>query len=207
MNVFELIGSAGLVVKLVLWVLLVCSVLSWSVIASKAYVLRLAVRETAAFVAAFESGAALPKLGQLAKTLPHSPLAGIFLHALTVSDDLSPERLKSSLARSTTQHLQKLQSHLIILATVGSSAPFVGLFGTVWGIINAFQRIAQAGSASLAVVAPGIAEALVATAVGLAVAIPAVVGYNHLMHQASRLAEETDAVSSQLQELVTTEPA
>lgn len=207
MNVWELMGSASLTVKLVLWLLLVCSVLSWSVIAYKLYVLRRASRESAVFVAAFESGTALPKLGQLAKALPNSPLAGIFLHALSVSDELSPERLKSSLARSTAQHIQRLQAHLIILATVGSSAPFVGLFGTVWGIINAFQRIAQAGSASLAIVAPGIAEALVATAVGLAVAIPAVVGYNHLMHQATRLAEETEAVSSQLVELVTVETA
>jgi biopolymer transport protein TolQ len=207
MNVMELMSSAGLVVKLVLWILLVSSVLSWSVIAYKQHILRRAARESTMFVAAFESGMPLEKLGQLAKTLSTSPLAGIFQHAMSAGDELSPERLKSSLARSTTLHVQKLQSHLIILATIGSTAPFVGLFGTVWGIINAFQRIAQTGSASLAVVAPGIAEALVATAVGLAVAIPAVVGYNHLMHQATRLAEETEAVSSQLVTLVTAETA
>lgn len=207
MNVMELMSSAGLVVKLVLWILLVSSVLSWSVIAYKQYILRRAARESTVFVAAFESGMPMQQLGQLAKTLSSSPLAGIFLHAMSASDELSPERLKSSLARATTLHVQKLQAHLIILATIGSTAPFVGLFGTVWGIINAFQRIAQSGSASLAVVAPGIAEALVATAVGLAVAIPAVVGYNHLMHQATQLAEETEAVSSELLELVTVETA
>ena len=207
MNVMELIAGAGLLVKLVLWMLLACSVLSWSVIGYKLYVLRRASRESAVFVAAFESGMPLPKLGQLAKTLPASPLAGIFLHAVSVSDELPPERLKSSLARAAAHHVHRLQTHLIILATIGSSAPFIGLFGTVWGIINAFQRIAQAGSASLAVVAPGIAEALVATAVGLAVAIPAVVGYNHLMHEAVRLAEETESVSAELLQLVAVEAA
>lgn len=203
MNVFELMASAGLVVKLVLWILLACSILSWSIMASRQYVLRRAARESAVFMAAFESGMPLPKLGEAAKKFPNSPLASIVLHTVNASDELSPERLKSLIALAGTQQVHKLQAHLIILATIGSSAPFIGLFGTVWGIINAFQRIAQAGSASLAVVAPGIAEALVATAVGLAVAIPAVVGYNHLMHQASRLSEETDAVSSQLLELVT----
>ena len=205
MNVWELMSTAGLMVKLVLWLLVACSVLSWSVIASRWYVLRKAARESAIFAAAFESGTPLPKLGELAKTLPNSPLAGVLLHALSIGDELSPERLKSALARAVTLQVQKLHAYLIILATVGSSSPFVGLFGTVWGIITAFQRIGQAGSASLAVVAPGIAEALVATAVGLAAAIPAVVGYNHLTHEASRLAEETEAVAAHLPELVAAE--
>ncbi|PLX84044.1 MAG: Tol-Pal system subunit TolQ [Desulfuromonas sp.] len=102
------------------------------------------------------------------------------------------ENAKRALRRATTQETQRLEKFLTFLATTGSTAPFIGLFGTVWGIMDSFRGIGQSGSASLAVVAPGISEALVATAIGLVAAIPAVVGYNHFVNKVNILTGEMD---------------
>ena len=202
MNIIALMLHASFVVKLVLLCLLLLSVLSWAVILSKHYHLRRAAQESATFMEAFESGMPLTKLMELAKTLPASPLAGVFLHVAGLAATLPPDRLRSLLARAAARETHRLYAHLIILATTGSSAPFIGLFGTVWGIIDAFQRIGATGSASLAVVAPGIAEALVTTAAGLAAAIPAVAAYNQQTSQASQLAEEMEPMAAALPELM-----
>jgi len=207
MDVLQLIVHASLMVKLVLAFLLLLSVLSWAVIVHKHGYLSRAARQTTTFMAALESGMPLHTLADLARTLPASPLAALFLHVNSAAAAMSPDRLGSSLARATTREVEKLHAHLMILATTGSSAPFIGLFGTVWGIVHAFQEIGAAGSASLAVVAPGIAEALVTTAAGLAVAIPAVAAYNHQMNRVAHLAAEVESVASELPSIVSTRVA
>lgn len=198
MDIVELIVRAGLLVKLVLAGLLLLSLLSWGIMLYKQYYLSRAARESAAFMEALEAGTPWPQLVAKAKELPASPLAGLILHVADLKDNLAAERVRSAVMRGVLEETQRLHAYLIVLATIGSSAPFIGLFGTVWGIINAFQGIGATGSASLAVVAPGIAEALVTTAVGLAAAIPAVAGYNHQSHQAGELAAALEPVAVEL---------
>ena len=205
MDMIDLIVRASVMVKLVLGSLLLLSVLSWAVILYKSLHLQRASRESAAFMEAFESGIRLPRLAERARALPASPLAGVFLHAMGLKTGISPDRLRSALMRATVRETQRLHEHLILLATTGSSAPFIGLFGTVWGIMHAFQQIGATGSASLAVVAPGIAEALVTTAAGLAAAIPAVIAYNYHTHQAEQLVAEIEPVAAELAHMITTE--
>ena len=205
MDMIELMLRASVMVKLVLCALLLLSILSWAVILYKCFHLQRAARESAAFMEAFESGIRVPRLAERARAWPTSPLAGVFLHAMSLKPGLSSDRLRSALMRATVRETQRLHAHLILLATTGSSAPFIGLFGTVWGIMHAFQQIGSAGSASLAVVAPGIAEALVTTAAGLAAAIPAVIAYNYQTHQAEQLVAEIEPVAAELAHMITTE--
>ena len=198
MNFLDLILHASVMVKFVLFFLLLLSVLSWGTMFYKYYHLRRAVRDSTAFMDAFEAGTPIPRHAELARTLPASPLTGVFLRVMSVKGGIPPDRLRSVLERATVRETQRLHAHLIILATTGSSAPFIGLFGTVWGIVHAFQQIGASGSASLAVVAPGIAEALVTTAAGLAAAIPAVVAYNYQTNQAGQLEAEIESVTGEL---------
>jgi biopolymer transport protein TolQ len=120
-----------------------------------------------------------------------------------ISTDLGGiENITRALRRATTSEITRLEKYLTFLATTGSTAPFIGLFGTVWGIMTAFKGIGETGSASLAVVAPGIAEALIATAVGLVAAIPAVMGYNHFQHKIKVLISEMDSFSTEYLNIV-----
>jgi len=120
-----------------------------------------------------------------------------------ISTDLGGiDNISRALRRATTSEITRLEKYLTFLATTGSTAPFIGLFGTVWGIMTAFKGIGETGSASLAVVAPGIAEALVATAVGLVAAIPAVMGYNHFQHKIKVLISEMDSFTTEYLNIV-----
>jgi biopolymer transport protein TolQ len=119
-----------------------------------------------------------------------------------VADLGEQERVARVLRRSTTSETQRLEKYLSFLATTGSAAPFIGLFGTVWGIMDAFHGIGTSGSASLAVVAPGISEALVATAIGLVAAIPAVIGYNHFVNKINGLIGEMDNFCLEMMNIV-----
>ncbi|MGA7828053.1 MAG: protein TolQ [Geobacteraceae bacterium] len=120
-----------------------------------------------------------------------------------ISTDLGGfENIARALRRATTSEITRLEKYLTFLATTGSTAPFIGLFGTVWGIMTAFKGIGETGSASLAVVAPGIAEALIATAVGLVAAIPAVMGYNHFQHKIKVLISEMDSFTTEYLNIV-----
>ena len=195
MNILELMLRASVMVKLVLVCLVGFSVLSWCVILYKQYCLWKAARESAAFMDAFESGTPTAQLLDLAQTMPSSPVANVFLYAAHARGSVPTDRLRGSLVRATARETQRLHSHLGLLATTGSSTPFIGLFGTVWGIVHAFQHIGTVGSASLAVVAPGIAEALVTTAAGLAAAIPAVIAYNYQLNLADQLTAELESVA------------
>ena len=195
MPVFELLLHASVLIKLVLGTLAVLSICSWGIIFYKQYEFMKATKASAAFLSAVDSGASSTELLDLAQRLRASPLADLFAEIAARKSIIRPQRLRDAVARGVTRELERFQAYLTFLATTASTAPFIGLFGTVWGIIEAFKRIGTAGSASLAVVAPGIAEALVTTAAGLGVAIPAVIGYNYYLSRARRLGVELEEFS------------
>ncbi|HEU4403441.1 MAG TPA: MotA/TolQ/ExbB proton channel family protein [Candidatus Polarisedimenticolia bacterium] len=205
----RLIADSGALVKLVLLILLGFSVLSWAVIFERARTLKRAERDSLAFLSDLEAERRLVDLRDRAGRYGASPLAAIFVAGFremtsAISEGISRfrgspslpeearvrilERVRRRLEEIGAAEAEKLDRNLSLLAITASVTPFIGLFGTVWGIMNAFQGIAVTGSASLPAVAPGISEALVTTAFGLFAAIPAVIGYNLLLARARRLA-------------------
>jgi biopolymer transport protein TolQ len=192
LDVYSLVMEAGPMAKLVLFVLLTFSVVSWGIMAERFRTFRKAERESDAFTARFNEGGPLATIQPEAATLTHSPVADVFragMREITLNpgekgrplEGSALEALDRMLRKSASTQILRLERTLGFLATTASATPFIGLFGTVWGIMNAFRGIGVAGTASLAAYAPGIAEALVATAAGLATAIPAVIGYNHFL--------------------------
>jgi biopolymer transport protein TolQ len=184
-TVLTLILKAGLVVKFVLLLLLFFSVVSWAIVFYKYRFLSKVEKETHSFHNAYLKNKQWDTLYQATKRLTVTPLANLFRTAYSI-EDASRDEIKSTLKRVEAIESARLERHLTFLATTGSTTPFIGLFGTVWGIMNSFMGIGRIGAASLAVVAPGIAEALIATAAGLATAIPAVVAYNYYLSRARR---------------------
>jgi biopolymer transport protein TolQ len=194
MNIFKLIFGASFVVQLILLVLLFFSVVSWAVIIFKRKTLKLATLQSQKFLAVFEKSRNLGEMNEAAKRYKGSPLAGIFqagfkeLSYLAKSSSrinltaANLETLSRTLTKASNGEVSRLERMMNFLATTGSVTPFIGLLGTVLGIMNAFIKIGAVRSASLVAVAPGIAEALVATAVGLFAAIPAVIAYNYFLH-------------------------
>lgn len=217
---FDLVLQAGPVVKLVLLILVYFSLVSWAIIFYKFAVVQKAIKDSARFLDFFWSKKRFDVVGQGIKEFDNSPLATLFregyhemlqLQKRTAepgeTGDFSlkmdtTESVGRALRRATTQETLRLEKYLTFLATTGSTAPFIGLFGTVWGIMGAFHGIGQTGSASLAVVAPGISEALIATAIGLAAAIPAVMGYNHFLNKVNVLIGEMDNFSQEFLNIV-----
>jgi len=205
LNLLEIVLNSSPVVMIVLLMLIVFSLISWAIIIHKWKILGHAEDSTENFLEVFWSGKSMDHIYSESKRYPATPLATIFQAGYKELQRLmEKERQKSSSKESTTTDLGsivppessienlerslnvasrretiKLENSMTFLATAASTAPFIGLFGTVWGIMNAFQNIGAQGGASLATVAPGIAEALIATAVGLACAIPATMGYNY----------------------------
>ncbi|MBI3332614.1 MAG: MotA/TolQ/ExbB proton channel family protein [Candidatus Omnitrophica bacterium] len=206
-SAFELALHASLFVKLILGVLIGFSVGSWAVIVYKYGHFRAASRESSSFLERFRAGGDPQDLLRTARALEVSPLARLFRSVYPPRGSLTREHLDRSLKRQEMAEGQRLHGFLIFLAVTGSAAPFIGLLGTVWGIINAFRGIGAAGSASLAVVAPGIAEALITTAAGLAAAIPAVVAYNSYLAWARRIMLQTESFSEELKDLFAKEVA
>ncbi|MFB0565059.1 MAG: protein TolQ [Candidatus Aminicenantaceae bacterium] len=195
MDFFKLIIEASLVVKLVLLILVFFSVFSWAIILFKRRTFKKASSHSNKFMAAFRRSKSLTEVSEAAKRYNSSPLSSLFqsgfkeLVYLTKSNprsSLTPSKLESlnrALIKASNQEISKLESMMSFLATTGSVTPFIGLFGTVWGIMDSFQRIGIVRSASLVSVAPGIAEALIATAAGLFAAVPAVIAYNYFLHR------------------------
>jgi biopolymer transport protein TolQ len=215
----DLIWNAGPVVKLVLLILVYFSVVSWTIIFYKIRVVQRAIHDSDAFLEAFWNKKRLDAVAQDVKLYAHSPLTTLFREgyqellkvqrsqsggeAQSFTSGLSgADNVSRALRRATTQETHRLEKYLTFLATTGSTAPFIGLFGTVWGIMDSFHGIGQTGSASLAVVAPGISEALIATAIGLMAAIPAVVGYNHFLNKVNVLIGEMDNFSQEFLNIV-----
>jgi len=196
-SAIQLILQAGYVVKVVLLILLFFSVVSWAIIFYKYRYLSRANKETGVFLRSYRAGRDLKGLLTAARSINLSPLANIF--KFTSSENIVDKtEIKRSLRRYSALESAKLEKYLSFLATTGSTTPFIGLFGTVWGIMNSFRGIGVAGSASLAVVAPGIAEALIATAAGLAAAIPAVIAYNYYLSRARQMIIEMEDFSEEL---------
>ncbi len=189
-SLVSLFLSAGLVVKIVMGILAVASVWSWAVIIDKSMLFGRLKTKSKKFEDAFWSGRPLDELHRkLGDRIDH-PMARVFdagMNEWTKTKDTgrteslvagAKERIDKVMNVAVARELESAERHLGVLATIGSAAPFIGLLGTVWGIMTAFQAIAVTKDTNLAVVAPGIAEALFATALGLVAAIPAVVGYN-----------------------------
>jgi biopolymer transport protein TolQ len=210
-NVVELIKDASGASLAVLGILLLFSVVCWAIVLSKALAFRRIERQSATFLDVFRRSTKFSEVQAVCKSLEGSPLVGMFQagyaelnlqlrQPLANSPQASSTRptLKSlaavdrALLRASSTEINKLEKRVPFLATTASITPFIGLFGTVWGIMAAFFNIGQQGSTDLAVVAPGIAEALIATAAGLAAAIPAVYFYNHFTTKVKTYAAEMD---------------
>lgn len=200
----SLILEASLVVQLVILLLLLVSIASWAVIIQKNRLLKQAVGAADAFEASFWSGGDLITIYRSIAEDDQDDfgMAGIFgsgfrefgrLEKESLAADHVLEGARRSMRVSQMREMDRLEHNLAFLATVGSTSPYVGLFGTVWGIMNSFQALGNIQSATLALVAPGIAEALIATAMGLFAAIPAVIAFNHYADQVGRLEVRYDA--------------
>ncbi|MBI5057283.1 MAG: MotA/TolQ/ExbB proton channel family protein [Nitrospirae bacterium] len=196
-TVLTLILKAGLVVKFILLILLSFSIFSWAIIIYKFRLFSKVEKESEEFLQAFIKAKQWDTLYQSTKRLAVSPLANLFRAAYSI-DDAGIEEIKGMLRRVEATESARLERYLTFLATTGSTTPFIGLFGTVWGIMNSFMGIGRIGAASLAVVAPGIAEALIATAAGLAAAIPAVVAYNYFLSRTRRNIAKIEDFSGEL---------
>ncbi|MBI2368873.1 MAG: protein TolQ [Deltaproteobacteria bacterium] len=216
--------TAGPVVKFVLLLLVLFSVISWAIIFYKWRVLRRAQRESRLFEIMFREAKRPDQLFISSAHLRDSPLAQIFREGYTElvrvrkawaqaegggnpghghgSEATSLTNVARAIQHQSAVEVARLERHLTFLATTGSATPFIGLFGTVWGIMDSFRGIGAAGSASLAVVAPGISEALIATAVGLAVAIPAVIFYNYYVGRIKALASQMEGFGAEFLNLV-----
>ncbi len=203
MGVLDLISQSGLVAKIVLLMLVGSSVICWSIIFSKWRTLRRAVNENTDFLNAFWHGKTIDDIMAKIDKYPGSPVATVFksgvkeLRKLSTEDMASAgtekvDNIQRALIRASNAEISSLEKNVSWLATTASAAPFIGLFGTVWGIMNSFQSIGASGAANLAVVAPGISEALITTATGIAAAIPAVVAYNHFAGQIKKIAVEME---------------
>lgn len=220
MDIFQIVGNAGWMVKFVLFLLLFFSVTSWTIILLKWRYIQRAFRESTVFTEYFWKSKDLAGAYAKAKELAGCPMARIFrigyvelrkishagrAAANTATDESIPsmtgrisgaDNVKRALRRAINSETTRMTQMVPFLATTGNTTPFIGLFGTVWGIMNSFHGIGQKGSASLAVVAPGISEALIATAAGLAVAIPAVIAFNYFMQKIRVVESELISFSS-----------
>ena len=199
MSIVNLIIEASLVVKIVMVVLLLASIASWVLIFIKSGQINKAMSKLNKFEDSFWSGISLNKLyGDLSQRQDREGMAAIFFNGYheyaRLNKGATPRKLPvvdtamRAMRVAETREIDRLEQNLSFLATVGSTSPYVGLFGTVWGIMNSFLSLGQMQSATLSVVAPGIAEALIATAIGLFAAIPAVIAYNRFTDKVDRVA-------------------
>lgn len=200
LSIIHLIQNASLLVQLVMGLLLFVSLLSWWFIFLKMFAVRQEIRQSDLFEESFWDNDDLNRLYQNTAVMrgESGSMGRIFSAGFTeflklkkkhdMSNDTVMDGTRRAMRARYQREMDRLESHLAFLASVGSVSPYVGLFGTVWGIMTAFRGLANVGQATLAHVAPGIAEALVATAMGLFAAIPAVVAYNRYSHDISRLA-------------------
>lgn len=197
-SALQMILQAGYVVKGVLIILLIFSVTSWTIIFYKWRLFSKANDESASFTKIYSVTRDPKDLYNSAKKFELSPLARLFKSVYSEKTYTDKTELRRMLKRYGALESARLERYLHFLATTGSTTPFIGLFGTVWGIMNAFTGIGTAGSASLAVVAPGIAEALVTTAMGLAAAIPAVIAYNYYLSRVNHMIITMEDFSEEL---------
>jgi biopolymer transport protein TolQ len=208
-SIWGLFLQADIVVKSVMIILCAASIWSWAIIFDKWITYKSLHIKAGRFESSFWSGEALEKLYKKIQNKPGDPLARVFcagMHEWKLSAETGSldglqaglqQRIDRSMAMSINREISMLERYMTFLATVGSTAPFIGLFGTVWGIMNSFAAIAGSQNTSLAVVAPGIAEALFATAIGLVAAIPAVVAYNKFSTDLNRYHDRLEAFAAE----------
>jgi biopolymer transport protein TolQ len=211
LTIVGLFMQADIVVKIVILILVLASFWTWAIIFDKVIRIRRLTSQADKFEESFWSGGSLEELFDRISNRPPDPMSAIFVAAmrewrrsaakgLLGTDQLRTnlqDRIERVMDITLGREMEQLERHLVYLASVGSSAPFIGLFGTVWGIMNSFASIAAAKNTTLAVVAPGIAEALFATALGLVAAIPAVLAYNKLSGDISRYGHRLEAFSGE----------
>lgn len=214
-DMFSMVQSSGFVVQAVLIMLIVLSVFSWAITVAKLLQYSKARQDSKEFAATFWESRNFTKVDETCKHLSASPLAQVFSSgyrelsnvieedkaageaAGQLNDEAKIEMIDTSMKRAQYQEGLRLERGLTFLASVASAAPFIGLFGTVWGIMNAFNGLSQAGSSTIQAVAPGISEALIATAIGLAAAIPAAVAYNYFAVAVKNFRENMDKFSGE----------
>ncbi len=222
-NLLQMVVDAGPMVQFVLLALLIFSIVSWAIILMKYRVVSRTEKENNQFLDAYMNSSKLSDVLPESKRYPNSTIAEVFragyleLGKISRTSKGTPggelldapgiemrglDNVERALHRACGTETSKLESLLGFLATTGSACPFIGLFGTVWGIMNAFRGIGARGSATLAVVAPGISEALIATAFGLAAAIPAVVFYNYYLNRIRSISLEMDNFASEFLNIV-----
>ncbi len=223
-NLLQMVVDAGPMVQFVLLMLLIFSVVSWAIILMKYRVISKTEKENNLFLDAYMNSSKLSDVLPESKRYPHSTIAEVFRagyvelgkisrttrgatdpldsSGLSTIEMKGLDNVERALNRACGTESSKLESLLGFLATTGSACPFIGLFGTVWGIMNAFRGIGARGSATLAVVAPGISEALVATAFGLVAAIPAVVFYNYYLNRVRNISLEMENFSSEFLNII-----
>jgi len=209
LSLLTLFWQADIVVKIVMLALLFASVWVWAVVFEKTTSLRRANRAADVFEDRFWSGGSLDELYDDEGAKPRHPIAAVFGAAMSewrrslrvAGADFSRsgvrDRVERAMSVTIQRELDRLERQMVFLASVGATAPFIGLFGTVWGIMHSFSAIAAMHNTSLAVVAPGIAEALFATAIGLVAAIPAVLAYNQISNDLSRFASRLEGFGTE----------
>jgi biopolymer transport protein TolQ len=209
LSILSLFLNADIIVKLVMLLLLGASIFVWAVVIEKTMLLRKLNQLADAFEDRFWSGGSLEDLHHQEGARPTHPMAAIFGAAMNewsrsariAGADMARgsvgDRIDRAMNVTLTRELQKIEMHMIVLASVGAVGPFIGLFGTVWGIMHSFSAIAAMHNTNLAVVAPGIAEALFATAIGLVAAIPAVLAYNQISTMIGRYATRLENFGSE----------
>jgi biopolymer transport protein TolQ len=212
-NLFEMVFSAGPMVKFVLIVLLLFSVASWAIIIYKYRLFNNIEKETLNFLNLYRKEAQnVPLLYEASRRFVYTPYTKLYKAAYEEYRRLwrhkklpnssfstnAKENIQRVMKKTLLAEINEMEKFLPFLATTGNTAPFIGLFGTVWGIMNSFQDIGMKGSANLAVVAPGISEALIATAMGLVAAIPAVVAYNFFTSRLNKTVSEAETFSDEI---------
>ena len=215
LNVLDILRQTTPITQAVLAVLLIFSVWSWGIILSKALLLRKIRKESATFWKVFRRGQNLSEIRTACEALHFTPLVPVFAAGADLlmpgpgklqsqgnlalkSSVISVATIQRTIQRAATAAVTELEKRMTFLATTASVAPFIGLFGTVWGVMTAFNGLANANSASLRAVAPGIADALIATAFGLFAAIPAVIAYNQFVYQIRNLSGQLDDLQNEI---------
>jgi len=200
-EVFNLIRQTGAVAQIVLVILLIFSIMSWSIILTKWAAIKRARAQSGRFLRAFRKAQRLQDIAAISDQFKPSPLVAVFDNAYDEyrrQGDSNIPAVQRAAQIGASEELSRLERKLPWLATTGAVAPFVGLFGTVWGIIDAFNGLGDAGAATLRAVAPGISEALITTAAGLFAAIPAVIAYNQFTHSMREFGARMDDFSMEL---------
>jgi len=206
-SIINLFIRADIIIKTVIIILIVSSIYSWAIIFEKIKMFKRINKSTEEFENKFWKSKSAESFYNSLPNSVNDPMANVFRHSMDImlkskrSSNLN-EKMSRMLEINTDQQMEKIEKRYTFLATVGSTAPFIGLFGTVWGIMNSFQSIAISRNTSLAIVAPGIAEALFATALGLLASIPAVIAYNKFTNDSKKYFQKLENFSKRLLSII-----